>query len=156
VLIVSHQQWLLRFHWKERFYKKKCLSFELLIALFIFNLFEKELNWILSFFLHWNVRHYLNNFEAVFFLKHRDQMREEERVYIALIDVLSISRNESKNIVDTTILVFEIKIDSNKFIVRLFKKKLVKAVSLTREVLNISLITLNVMQSLIEFLFFYS
>lgn len=42
--VAPHQQWLLGFMWKEKYYKETCLSFGTSTAPFIFNLFGKGLH----------------------------------------------------------------------------------------------------------------
>jgi hypothetical protein len=153
VLVASDNQWLLKFHWKNHFYKETCLFFNLTIASFIFNLFKKNLNWILSFFLHWNVHHYLNDFVAIFSLK-CSFIQQECQIYIEVIYALKISRNDFKDACETKIIVFEIEIDSELFIVRLLENKLKKAISLINKTLNEASIILENIQSLIDFLFF--
>ena len=51
VPVAPHQQWLLGFMWKGRYYKKTCLLFGLSTASFIFNLFREGLYWILVSYL---------------------------------------------------------------------------------------------------------
>jgi hypothetical protein len=67
ILVASYCQWLLSFSWKENYYQETCLSFDLSTISFIFNLFAKDLDWILIFFLKW--KHYLDDFIAVFLAK---------------------------------------------------------------------------------------
>jgi hypothetical protein len=154
VFVASHDQWLLSFHWKSNFYKKTCLSFELSIAFFIFNLFDETLNWILASFLQWNIRHYLDDFVSIFLSKHVSQMKQKKQIYIEIIDVLNVSRNDFKDAIETKMTVFEIEIDSKAFIIRLSNEKLMKIANLTRKTLDETSISLNDMQSLIDFLFF--
>jgi hypothetical protein len=66
ISIAFHNQWLLSFSWKNKYYKEICLLFELSTASFIFNLFVEDLDWILIFFLQWKLRHYLEDFIAGF------------------------------------------------------------------------------------------
>lgn len=66
VPVAPHQQWLLGFMWKEKYYKETCLSFGLSTAPFILNLFGKGLHWILVSYLCWFLVHYLDDFVAVF------------------------------------------------------------------------------------------
>lgn len=51
VPVAPQHQWLLDFRWTNKFYKETCLSFGLVTALFIFNLFEEGLHWILASYL---------------------------------------------------------------------------------------------------------
>ena len=52
ISMISHNQWLLRFEWKDFFYKKKILFFDLMTISFLFNFFDERLHWIMKTWLH--------------------------------------------------------------------------------------------------------
>jgi hypothetical protein len=57
ILIATFDYWLLSFQWHSQYWKKRFLSFDLRIALYLFNLFAKELQWKLITN-EWLSRHY--------------------------------------------------------------------------------------------------
>jgi hypothetical protein len=150
VFIVVQLQWLLRFYWKEKYYKKRSLSFDLSSTLFLFNLFVEAIHWMIVFYLHWmNLQHYLNDFIEVFASDKFDFISFDQ-----LMTVLEVLIKSVKNEKDTIISVFDIEVNINTFIARLSTDKLIKVIENTRLVSMTIIINLLEMQSLIEFLFF--
>jgi hypothetical protein len=134
VSIVLHNRWLLRFFWKNRYYVKTCLLFDLSIASFIFNLFAKNLKWMIISYLKWKMRHYSNDFIAVF--SSNTDLRKHISSYNQLTNVLRLSRNDFKNASRTSIIVFEIKIDTQLDMIRLSDRKLIKTRALINKMLS--------------------
>lgn len=73
-----------------------------------------------------------------------------------MIDLLDIPKNNSKNVEDTKMVVFGIKINTKSFIARLLNKKPDETIKATSKVLAKQLVTFLDIQFLVEFLSFYS
>lgn len=71
-----------------------------------------------------------------------------------MINLLKITKNNSKNSKKMQIIIFEIEIDTKNFIAKLPNQKLEKAVKAISKVLAKQLIIFLNIQSLIKFLFF--
>ena len=52
ITLALHICWLFGFSWNKIFYYKKCLSFGLCTAPYIFNLFAEALHWMITSYLH--------------------------------------------------------------------------------------------------------
>lgn len=70
-----------------------------------------------------------------------NQIKHACIVYNWVINLLGISRNDLKDIEDTLIIVFGIKIDTKSFIARFPVDKLEKAIKTTRKILAEQLVT---------------
>lgn len=81
-------------------------------------------------------------------------MKQENRVYNWIINLLRILRNELKNGEGTQITVFRIEIDTSIFIARLLTEKRDKAVKATAKILVEKSVSLLKIQSLVRFLSF--
>ncbi len=61
ILIAMYVRWLLGFCWRTCFYTENWLPFGLSTLSFIFNLFTEAFDWVLQFFLSWDLEQYLGN-----------------------------------------------------------------------------------------------
>lgn len=66
----------------------------------------------------------------------RKRRKAEARTYIWLIELISISRNNSKDYKGTIIVILGIEVDTFNFLARLPKEKLDKAIKSTKKVLK--------------------
>ena len=135
VSVAPHQQWLLGFMWKRRYYKKICLLIDLSTISFIFNLFGKGLYWILVCYLNWILVYYLDDFVAVFSAGKANSIRQACYAYKWVINLLEILRNDSKDTEGTQVIVFGIEIDTENFTAKLPTNKLAKAIRATGKIL---------------------
>ena len=116
------------FQWTDSFYKKACLPFGLTTAPVIFNLFADAFEWILRICLLWHtIIYYLDDFIRIIPKQEAASIIEADIDYIHLTDALGIPRNDSKNRCSTVTEVLGIEIDTTRFIARLSKEKLNKA-----------------------------
>lgn len=83
-------------------------------------------------------------------------MKTETKVYIWLIDLIHIQRNKLKDCKRTIIIVFEIKVNTSNFSVRLSKKKINKTIKVIEKILKKKSISFTNMQLLVRFLLFWS
>lgn len=83
-------------------------------------------------------------------------MRFEAKAYTWLTNLLEIPRSDSKDQIGTKLSVFGIKVDTARFIARLPRDKLERAIQKTGKVLADDSVSLLDIQSLVGFLFFCS
>lgn len=79
----------------------------------------------------------------------------EKKAYIQLMDLLGVSRNNSKDVQRIVVVVFGIKVDTSYFIACLPKEKLDKATRAITKVLSQKSVSFIDMQLLVGFLLFY-
>jgi hypothetical protein len=148
ILIVVQRRWLLKFWWKENYYKKRSLSFDFFFALFLFNLFVEAIYWMIVLYLcESNLRCYLDNFIEIF----RSLDEFNLIVLNQLIIVLEVSIKSFKYLKNTIVLAFDIKIDINVFIARLFSNKMtrvIESIRLTLIVISINLLKIRIIVEL--------
>jgi hypothetical protein len=104
-------------------------------------------------YLNWtNLKHYLNDFIDVF-----SSLNDYNSTFFdQLMTILEVSIKSFKNLQDTIISIFDIEMNIDQFIARLFSNKLTRVIEYTRLVLKKTFITLLDMQSLMKFLSFCS
>ena len=81
-------------------------------------------------------------------------LKQHEKSYQLLTDILGIPHQENKNCMETVVAIFGIEVDTNLFIARIPPKKLQRATESTAQVLSKDSLTLQEIQSLTGFLSF--
>lgn len=144
-------------HWGQELYQETCLLFGLATFLFIFNLFAEAIHLMLYSFLGWSeLEHYLNNFIQVLTSKlaSKEHLAQDDVAYHLFINCLRITRQDTKNVHGTVVIVFRLKIDTNKFIVCVPTNKVICACHATSSALTQFSLILKEAQSLTGFLSF--
>ncbi len=155
--LAPHIRWLFGFSWDDIFYVKKCLSFGLCTAPYLFNLFAEAIDSMLVSYLHWNlVCHYLDDFIYVITASEvsSEKLQSEIQAYDELMVLLGMPNNRSKEEQGTVVIVFGIEIDSVNLIARLPLEKLEKVRKATSTALASGSISLLDIRSLIGYLSF--
>ena len=124
VLVAVQHQWLLGFEWDGTFYKETCLPFGLATAPTIFNLFADAFEWMLRFYLQWDLTaHYLDDFIRIVPKAETGSIPQADLDYIQLTDALGLPRNDSKDCCGTAVEVLGIEVDTTRFMARLSPHK---------------------------------
>lgn len=121
--------------------------------------FAKSIYWILYSYLSWvNLDYYLNDFIYVLAadLATSQQFQDKNKAYQLFTNYIDIPHQEVKDIEDTFVLVFELKIDIENFINCILPNKIARAQEITNLALKQSFFTRKKAQSLIKFLSFYT
>jgi hypothetical protein len=152
--IAPEDCWILGFQWQGIYYMENFLPFGLSTVPFIFNLFAEAIHWILqSYSIYWQrSEYYLDDFIAVVPLYTNLQAMSNE--YIRLTDALGIPRNESKDEAGTKVTVLGLEIDTDEFVLRVPKDKVLRAAATTSTALEYNSISMLEAQSLAGFLSF--
>ncbi len=107
-------RWLLGFCWRTCFYTENSLSFGLSISPFIFDLFAENFYWVLQSFIGWDLEHYLDN--NMTFLPAIEatpkRIRMENNNYSRSTDNLRIFQHEKRDLEETIVLLFGIKLET--------------------------------------------
>ena len=154
--VAPHMQWLLGFLWRGHYYQETCLPFGLSTAPFIFNLYAEAFHWTMESYFQWSVDHYLDDFVAMLPASEATPatLREYNRKYEQVTNVLCIPRQESKDQTGTIIPVFGIEINSNNFVASLPPDQIANAIAVTKAALLQKAWTLKEAQSLTGYLSF--
>lgn len=152
--VAPEDRWMLGFQWQGVYYMENFLPFGLSTAPFIFNLFAEAIHWMLqSYSIYWQrSEHYLDDFIAVVPLDTNLQAMSNE--YIRLTDALGIPRNESKDEAGTKVTVLGLEVDTDKFVLRVPKDKVLRAAATTSAALKHNSMSMLEVQSLAGFLSF--
>ena len=151
--MTSSDQWLLdflcdNFYWLERY-----LLFGLWTSSFLFDLFVKDVNWVLIAILYWFVMlHYLNDFFAI--LLSWADIETYDRQFDELCSDLSPIVNHTKDILDIIVDFLRIELDSILMQTRLSSNKLDRARKTITDLLKRATISHRELESAIEFLSF--
>ncbi len=111
---------------------------------------------MLHSYLSWTIlEHYLNDFICILPSKVaiKERLTEDEKAYYLLTDCLGVPRQDAKNVYDTVVIVFGLKVDTNLFIIQVLAEKLARTFS---KALSQFSITLKEIQSFTSFLSFYA
>ena len=152
--IALGDRWMLGFQWQGIYYMENFLPFGLSTAPFIFNLFAEAIHWILqSHSAYWHrSEHYLDDFIAIVTPNTDLQAMSDE--YVQLTDALGIPRNESKDEAGTKVTVLGLEVDTDDFVLRVPKDKVLRATATTSMALEHNSTSMLEAQSLAGFLSF--
>lgn len=122
--VAESDWWLLIFSWENKYFMNRFLPFGLRTSLYIFDLFAKELNWMLVN-AGWQTLPYLDDFFTV--LESELLAKEYKEFFAALCAMLGLKIKESKNARGTLTDFLGIEIDTLAMEACLPEKKLSKA-----------------------------
>ena len=157
ISVAPHQRWLLCFQWDGVFYQETCLAFGLSTSPFLFNLFGEAFHWMLISYLNWTKsKHYLDDFIDILKASAAtpSDLEAHKTSYYLFTNCLGIPRQEAKNCTGTVVPIFGNEVDTNAFTAQIPPDKLETARRATSDALSKESLTLNKMQSLMEFLSF--
>ncbi len=111
VLIATSDHWLLDFFWRDKYWINYFLFFNLCTSSYLFNLFAKDLCWMLIVTLQWDsIIHYLNDFLVI--QANMIKVHKYESNFDDLCTQLKFSINLKKNLIDITCIFLSIKLNS--------------------------------------------
>ena len=151
--MASLDQWLLGFYCNDLYWKERYLPFGLRIAPFLFDLFAKAVNWIITAVLLWAiVLHYLDDFFAI--LAPQADAIAYSHQFDQVCDELGLSVNHSKDAIGTKADFVGIEFDSILMQARLPADKLDKVKSIAQGLLKRPTIPYWELESAVGFLSF--
>lgn len=151
--VATSDQWLLGFFCDDFFWKECYLPFGLRTSPFLFDLFAKALNWILTAVLHWTiVLHYLDDFFAI--LSPWADAEAYGRDFDQVCSDLGLNINHTKDILGTIADFLGIELDSILMQARLPSDKLAKARNTVNDLLKRATIPHRELESAVGFLSF--
>ena len=151
--VATSDQWLLGFHYDNRYWIERYLPFGLRTAPFLFDLFTKTLNWILIAVLRWyTILHYLDDFFAI--LSPHVSANAYADQFNQICSELGLTINHSKDVMGTTADFLGIEFDSSLMQARLPPDKLVRARKTVENLLNKASISHQELESAVGFLSF--
>ncbi len=153
VLIATSDHWLLEFLWEEKYWIDRFLSFNLHTSSYLFDLFVKDLCWMLIVTLQWNsIIHYLNDF-LIIQVNMIEACRYESE-FNDLCAQLEFSVNLKKNLTDITCMFLNIALNLINIIAHLSSDKHQKTIQLINSTLTKSSLLYEKLQALLDFLSF--
>jgi len=153
VLIATSDHWLLKFFWKDKYWIDCFLFFDLHTLSYLFDLFTKDLCWMLIVTLQWNsMIHYLNDFLVI--QANMIKARKYESDFDDLCAQLKFNINLKKNLIDITCIFLNIELDSINMITHLSSDKHQKIIQLVNSMLTKSFLSYEKLQILLDFLSF--
>ena len=148
---------LLGLHWQNIYYEEQFLPFGLRTAPYLFNLFADIFHWILEDQLQGRrlpakIVHYLDDFLII--LPSTADLISYSKIFNKLAEEVGLAIKESKNEEGTVASFGEIEIDTEKMIIRLPTKKLLKARQLVQTTMNQTSLLLRELQQITGYLNF--
>ena len=151
--VSTSDQWLLGFFCDGFYWKERYLPFGLRTSPFLFDLFAKGLNWVISGVLQWStVLHYLDDFFAI--LPPEVDAEAYARAFDMVCDDLGLLVNHKKDVLGTIAEFLGIEIDSVRMQARLPPDKLTRARNTVKDLLNRAKIPHRELESAVGFLSF--
>ncbi len=151
--IATSDHWLLDFFWKDKYWIKYFLLFDLHTSSYLFDLFAKDLCWMLIVTLQWDsIIHYLNDFLVI--QVNMIEARKYESDFDDLCTQLKFSINLKKNLIDITCIFLSIELDSINMMTHLSSDKHQKTIQLVNSALTKSSLLYEKLQMLLDFLSF--
>ncbi len=153
MLIATSDYWLLDFFWKDKYWINCFLFFDLHTSSYLFNLFAKDLCWMLIITLQWNsIIHYLNDFliiqvNMIKACKYKSDFND-------LCTQLKFNINLKKNFINITCIFLNIELDSINMMTHLSFNKHQKTIQLINNALTKSFLSYEKLQMLLNFLSF--
>jgi len=153
VSIATSDHWLLEFFWKDKYWIDCFLLFDLHTSSYLFNLFAKDLCWMLIVTLQWDsMIYYLNDFLVI--QMNMIEARKYKNNFDDLCIQLKFSVNLKKNLIDITYIFLSIKLDSINMMTCLSSDKHQKTIQLVNSMLTKSSLLYEKLQTLLDFLSF--
>jgi len=153
VLIATSDHWLLNFFWEDKYWINRFLFFDLRTSSYLFNLFAKDLCWMLIVTLQWDsIIHYLNNFLVI--QANMIEAHKYESDFDDLCAQLEFSVNLKKNLIDITCIFLSIELDLINMMTCLSFDKHKKTIQLVNSMLTKSSLSYEKLQTLLDFLSF--
>ena len=153
VLIATSNYWLLNFFWEDKYWIDRFLFFDLRTSSYLFNLFAKDLCWMLIVILQWDsIIHYLNDFLVI--QANMIEAHKYESDFNNLCSQLEFSVNLKKNLINITCIFLSIELDSINMITYLSSDKHQKTIQLINSTLTKSFLSYKKLQTLLNFLSF--
>ena len=148
---------LLGLHWQNVYYSEQYLPFGLRTAPYVFNLFAEIFHWILEHqlaikHLQATVIHYLDDFLVI--LPPAVDPNDYSTLYSTLCTEVGLTIKESKNEQGTSASFGGIEIDTEKMVIRLPEKKLLKAQKVVQTAIDQTSLSLLDLQRITGYLNF--
>jgi len=153
VLIATSDHWLLNFFWEDKYWIDRFLFFDLRTSSYLFNLFAKDLCWMLIVILQWDsIIHYLNDFLVI--QANIIEAHKYESDFNDLCTQLEFSVNLKKNLINITCIFLSIELDLINIMTHLSSDKHQKTIQLINSTLTKSFLSYKKLQTLLNFLSF--
>ena len=153
ISMIFLNRWLLDFEWMKMYYMKLFLSFDLRIALFLFDLFAKTLHWILIEICEFRIIfHYLDDFLII--IKFFTNSKPFKKKWQNICQNLDLETNQKKKKSDTRFEFLDIELDSEIMKIKFFSTKLTRAMKSVNEILIKKFFTYRQIDFLVSFLLF--
>ncbi len=153
VLIATSNHWLLNFFWKDKYWINYFLLFNLCTSSYLFDLFAKNLCWMLIVTLQWDsMIHYLNDFLII-----QVNIIEAHKYEIDFNDLctqLKFNINLKKNLINITCIFLNIELNSINMMTHLSFDKQQKIIQLVNSVFTKNSLSYKKLQTLLDFLSF--
>jgi len=153
VSIATSDHWLLDFFWEDKYWIDRFLLFDLHTSSYLFDLFAKDLCWMLIVTLQWDsMIHYLNDFLVI--QANMIEARKYEIDFDDLCTQLEFSVNLKKNLFNITCIFLNIELDSINMMTHLSSDKQQKTIQLVNSALTKNSLSYKKLQTLLDFLSF--
>jgi len=153
VSIATSDHWLLDFFWRDKYWINCFFLFDLRTSSYLFDLFAKDLCWMLIVTLQWDlIIHYLNDFLVI--QANIIEARKYESDFNNLCAQLKFSVNLKKNLINITCIFLSIELDSINMMTHLSSDKHQKTIQLVNSMLTKSFLSYEKLQMLLNFLSF--
>ncbi len=153
VLIATSDHWLLNFFWRDKYWINCFLLFNLCTSSYLFDLFAKNLCWMLIVILQWDsIIHYLNDFLVI-----QANMIEAHKYEINFDDLctqLKFNINLKKNLINIICIFLSIELDLINMMIYLSSDKQQKTIQLINSMLTKNFLSYKKLQTLLNFLLF--
>jgi len=141
------------FQWEEKYWINRFLSFDLRTSSYLFDLFVKDLCWMLIVTLQWeSIIHYLNDFLII--QVNMIEARRYESEFNDLCTQLKFNVNLKKNLTDITCTFLSIELNLINMMIHLSSDKHQKIIQLVNSTLTKSSLLYEKLQALLDFLSF--
>ncbi len=153
VSIATSNHWLLDFFWRDKYWIDRFLLFNLRTSSYLFDLFAKDLCWMLIVTLQWDsIIHYLNDFLVI--QANMIEARKYENDFDDLCTQLEFSIDLKKNLINITCIFLSIELDSINMMTHLSSDKHQKTIQLVNSMFTKSSLSYKKLQTLLNFLSF--
>ena len=149
--IIKSNWWLLEFMWQKQCWIDRFLFFELKTFPFLFNLFVKNINWVVCK-KKWQCIYYLNDF--LIFISFGDDCQMYEESFTKLCKQLDINIKIKKNSAGLIAIFLNIELNIVNMTVHLSANKQKTALEKINAILKSKTIAYEILKSLVGLLFF--